>query len=296
MKRNIFVIGMPKNGTTSLSEWLDCYSEISVSSVKEPHYFLPKDNKHRSVKSKVEYDNTFNEECETRVDCSTLYCFYESTIEAISKLSNSKVVFIIREPLAFIKSHYAQQYSTFDEVEDNFNKAWDRSEPPKNEYCRDELLVSYKEVLNYKNIIENINRHFNPDSRLFIYYEDLINHQEDTLLKILSFIDIKNINENDFKLPFSNKMKRKPQLSRYLHTLNKENVFYKMFSTFNKNIFKGVFRISYIENVLSKYGKERVVEPLSLENEKELYEIMNKQYDYIIRQFGDLPDNWKPRN
>jgi len=40
MKPNLFVLGAPKCGTTSLVHWLGQHSEIFFSPKKEPHYFF----------------------------------------------------------------------------------------------------------------------------------------------------------------------------------------------------------------------------------------------------------------
>ena len=39
LKPNLFIIGAPKSGTTSLSDYLSLYKEVSFSSLKEPFYW-----------------------------------------------------------------------------------------------------------------------------------------------------------------------------------------------------------------------------------------------------------------
>ena len=36
---NLYIIGAPKCGTTSIANWLNCHSECFLPEVKEPHYF-----------------------------------------------------------------------------------------------------------------------------------------------------------------------------------------------------------------------------------------------------------------
>ena len=55
---NLFVIGAPKCGTTSILKYLDQHPEIFVSDIKEPHYFN-KDSGHRYYFEEEEYLRLF---------------------------------------------------------------------------------------------------------------------------------------------------------------------------------------------------------------------------------------------
>jgi len=40
---NLFIVGAPRSGTTSLYNYLKQHPEVFMSPIKEPHYFLRKD-------------------------------------------------------------------------------------------------------------------------------------------------------------------------------------------------------------------------------------------------------------
>lgn len=57
-KPNLFILGAPKCGTTSLANWLGEHPRVFMSPMKEPYYFN-KDHSYSRVENLKSYENLF---------------------------------------------------------------------------------------------------------------------------------------------------------------------------------------------------------------------------------------------
>lgn len=114
---NLFVIGAMKCGTSSLHHYLGLHPEISMSSIKEPMYFLPEDFRaswrHSPVAmSREEYLALFDARASIRGESSTLYSAYPlwdgipARIHA--EVPDAKLVYLVRDPVERIPSAWVQ--------------------------------------------------------------------------------------------------------------------------------------------------------------------------------------------
>ncbi|MCW8333619.1 sulfotransferase domain-containing protein [Vibrio paucivorans] len=286
-----FVVGMPKNGTTSLADWLTSIEDVSVHDVKEPHYFLPECNGHRGIVDYSNYISGFNKNKNNWFDCSTLYCFYDYSIEEISKVEGAKVILIIREPKSFLQSHFAQQYSTLDEIESDVNIAYRRNNSRDNTSCRDHNLIDYSKVIDYGAIIRRITARFNEKNALFIYYEDLIYRQHETLSEIAGFCNLKV--DEIAALPKSNVRKNNPSISRYINRIDRNSRLISLFRYLNNKLLKGAFTSNRLELFMTKFGRNKLNVVLDEELINIIDSLIEKDRYVIEKHFGSLPVEWK---
>lgn len=109
-KVNVFLVGSRKCATTSLANFLGSHEDISLSQIKEPNYFS-KENK----LSLDEYHNLFNWNKKIRVDASTSYTTHDKASHAIHNYNpKAKIIFIVRDPIERIYSHYRMSYERGD--------------------------------------------------------------------------------------------------------------------------------------------------------------------------------------
>ncbi len=103
-----FVIGAAKCGTTSLHEYLDLHPDISMSSIKEPMFFVPEDfgrgwKFSPLVRSKSEYLGLFDPECGIRGESSTVYSAFPNcpgVAERIHReVPDARLVYLTRDPI-----------------------------------------------------------------------------------------------------------------------------------------------------------------------------------------------------
>lgn len=123
---NLFIVGSPKCGTTSLVSSLEQLPEIFVPKIKEPNHFLSKKNsdlalciQSKSVYSKL-YKDGYN--YRYRIDASTSYFIDENSPEKIYRHnSKAKIIILIREPIARTLSHFKMEKYTYKRLEQPIN-------------------------------------------------------------------------------------------------------------------------------------------------------------------------------
>ena len=218
--KHAFIIGLPKTATTSIAEWLDKKSDVTVSSKKEPHFFLTDENliSHRVCTTIEEYEGTFSHVENIRVDCSTLYCFDNAAMKKIkAEYPNSRVVLILRNHTDFLRSHHRQQFSTFDENIEDFRKAWDESGQQRvNSRARSYLLLDYKKLANQSKIVREVRNIFSVNNILILFYEDLLNDEASFLQRLEEFLGTK---DTGGLLPKTNTFKVGAKYTRWIRRL-----------------------------------------------------------------------------
>lgn len=112
MLPNLLVVGAMKSGTTSLHHYLSLHPQIFMSEDKEPTFFTVEKNWHRGVSW---YASLFPSDKPVRGESSPDYTKYpaiDGVPERIqSLLPDARIVYLVREPVERIVSHYIDAYS-----------------------------------------------------------------------------------------------------------------------------------------------------------------------------------------
>lgn len=105
---NVFIPGAGKSGTSSLHNYLNMHPDISMSKIKEPHFWTNPNFKNYNNIDFKQYSNLFNADCKYRGESSTGYLFFEDFVENLKSNSIEKPKFIVllRNPIDRIYSHY----------------------------------------------------------------------------------------------------------------------------------------------------------------------------------------------
>lgn len=127
---NLFLIGAPKCGTTTIASWLAAHPQVHFSEIKEPHHFY---SPHRPKMDEWRYNNLF---CNAPpgatylAEGSVWYLFgSEIAIPQIERNINSaKYIVCLRNPITMAPSLHAQKLATGHEVLRNFSEAWKASD------------------------------------------------------------------------------------------------------------------------------------------------------------------------
>ena len=116
MLPNLIVIGAAKSGTTSLHEYLDLHPEISMSREKELNFFVEELNWSRGPEW---YERQF-EPARVRGESSPAYTAYplRSGVpkRMAATLSDVRLVYLVRDPIDRIVSHYVHRAVTWSDV------------------------------------------------------------------------------------------------------------------------------------------------------------------------------------
>jgi sulfotransferase family protein len=112
MLPNLIVIGAMKCGTSSLHYYLSLHPEIFMSERKELNFFIDRKNWSRGLSW---YETQFPKELPVRGESSpgyTKYPTFEGVPERIhTYLPDAKLIYLIRDPIERIVSHYMDSYS-----------------------------------------------------------------------------------------------------------------------------------------------------------------------------------------
>ena len=112
MLPNLIVIGAMKCGTSSLHYYLSLHPEIFMSERKELNFFIDRKNWGRGLDW---YEAQFPEPLPVRGESSpgyTKYPTFEGVAERLhSVLPGAKLIYLVRDPIERIVSHYLDSYA-----------------------------------------------------------------------------------------------------------------------------------------------------------------------------------------
>lgn len=154
---DVFVIGAPKAGTTSLSQWMAARPDIFFSKPKEPVFWAtdyPRLRQARGFDTEAQYLDLFASEealsASHRAEGSTVYLYSREAVPNIVEKLGDQARFIValRKPADLVLSFHRTQQLLLNEDEDDFEKAWRRSLEGRMPGCDflDAKLVDYQMV------------------------------------------------------------------------------------------------------------------------------------------------------
>jgi hypothetical protein len=179
MLPDFIVIGAMKSGTTSLHHYLNLHPEISMSNLKEIDFFSIDSNWKKGVKW---YESYFTENSKIRGESSTSYskhpAFDNVAKRMYSVLPNVKLIYLIRDPIERIVSHYIQNYSA-DRENRTISKALKGFKNNHYIYCS-KYYYQLQQYLKY----------YNSADITIITSNDLLNNRRETLRKIFKTLKV----------------------------------------------------------------------------------------------------------
>ena len=114
IKINLFLIGASKCGTTYLYNILKSHPKICMSNIKEPQFFF--DIKYEKELEKLNFLYPHYNFQNYIGDASPIYSetiqFPEIPKRLFDYNNDAKIIYIVREPFARLKSTFIQAYST----------------------------------------------------------------------------------------------------------------------------------------------------------------------------------------
>jgi hypothetical protein len=203
---DFFIVGHAKCGTTALYDMLKSHPQIFMSEVKEPRFFNTDLRSRFEVgretpKPQHTLDGYLSLFADARSDqlageASPQYIRSRDAPAGIAEVQpNARIIAILREPAAFLRSFHLQMVSSNVESERDFRKAigleQDRREgrqiPPRSHHP-DALL--YSEHVRYAEQLRRYRAVFPPENVLVLIYDDYRRDNEGTLRRVLRFLDV----------------------------------------------------------------------------------------------------------
>lgn len=216
MLPNLIIIGAQKCATTSLHYYLNLHPQISMSREKELDFFVQERNWHKGLKW---YKSNFAGETKICGESSPNYTEYPKfkgvSERMYSVVPKAKLIYILRDPIDRIISHYDHRYAIGKEGK-KITEAF--KNPNYHSYvCRSKYFMQLEQYLKF----------YPESSILIVTMEDLYSYRQQTLKKVFSFLNVDDTfySTKFFKIKHKTTSKRrKNRLGLFLENLPVTNI------------------------------------------------------------------------
>ena len=213
-KPNFFIVGLPKSGTTALSEYLREHPDIFFSLVKEPNFFYRKDfvnfEKNPEKLDKFiekEYLKKYfwgSKKYKIVAEGSINYLASRIAIKRIIKFNpDACFLVMIRNPLEMTPSLHSQALFMGNENVKDFEAAWYLQRKRKKGFaiplkCKGVGSLQYGERCKAGEQIEYLYKIVKKDKVKILLYDDFKKNPKKTYENVLSFLRLKSDNRTNF--------------------------------------------------------------------------------------------------
>lgn len=183
MLPNLLIIGAQKCGTTSLHAYLDLHPDVHMAQGKELDFFIAD----RAWDNGPEwYASHFRDDAAVRGEASpnyTAWPVWEGVPErAASVVPGARLVYVVRDPIERIESHYLQRRLQDGERSDIASVVGDVGDPRN-------LFVARSR---YATQLERWLAHYPQDQVLVLSAEELRDHRGDTVRAVLEHVGLED--------------------------------------------------------------------------------------------------------
>jgi hypothetical protein len=219
---NIFIVGAPRCGTSSLYAYLSAHPGVFVPSVKEPHYFgSDLAIRQRPAPDLERYLALFADAgARQSVDASVFYLYSRTAPAEILALSPSARILVLLRPAAeMIESHHAHNLLLGQEdildLEEALAAEEDRVNgrriPPR---CTAPVTLRYSFLARFTDHVVRYREAFGAEGVKCVLLDDLRRNPERTYAEVLAFLGLEPAGGVDFRVHNERRRWRAPRLSR----------------------------------------------------------------------------------
>ena len=185
MLPNLIIIGAQKCGTSALHFYLEQHPDISMSRPKELDFFVETKNWRRGL---AWYEKKWPVNTLVRGEASpnyTAYPIFPGVAEKMARtVPEAKLIFLVRDPIARIASHYAHNYVLRKEHRDFRAAIFDLSQPYLH---RSRYMFQLDQFLPY----------YNREKILILDSADLRNDRSTALQQVFRFLGVNDCFASD---------------------------------------------------------------------------------------------------
>ena len=234
-KPNLFIVGHPRTGTSSLHDYLDQHPDIFMSPIKEPNYFAKdfhaeSDQFHQKAlyfpfRSEKRYLKLYKDWGDEKIagEASATNLFSELSATEIYRFNqHSKIIMSFREPVDFLYSYHSTAIFSLGEDIRDFQEALNSETRRKQGNCLSKRVITpswlyYSEFINYTQQLNRFLSIFDPGQIKVIIFDDFKTDTRKIYTEILDFLDVDSEFVPDFSVvnPYKRNVKW-PRLKYYL--------------------------------------------------------------------------------
>lgn len=222
---NLFIVGAPKSGTSSLYRYLSGHPDIFMTDLKEPHFFgrdLVRINRPSPDLNKYLSRYEGAERFQIRGEASTSYLQSTSAPHEIINLSpDARIIIILRNPVDVMYAlHGEHLLSGFEEFHD-FEEALEAESyrrSGKHQPNRPGMLnlLFYRDVVDYPRHVKRYVKVFGRSSVLVLFFENFFSSPERHFKEVLRFLGVHDCWSPEFDVVNPSKRVRFKWLQKFL--------------------------------------------------------------------------------
>jgi hypothetical protein len=228
---DVYLIGAPKAGTTSLSRWMASHPDLYFSQPKEPAYWAtdyPRVREIRGFDTRAAYEQLYagpEARSSTHLaDGSTVYLYSREAVPGIVAEVGDAARFVValRNPADLVVSFHRTQQLLLNEDEPDFETAWHRSLAgglPGTDLL-DPKLVDYSMVGSLGQAVSRVLDVVDRSRVHFIRFENLRDRPEQVWRDLTSFLslsqellpsfEVHNPSNRTFRSPTLHRLRNRP--------------------------------------------------------------------------------------
>ncbi len=245
-KPNLFVVGLPKSGTTAVYEYLKQHPQVFMSEYKEPRFFATDLHKESDsfrgkgsffpVRKLSDYLRLFEDAGNSTIigEASPHYIISKDAASNIRRFNPSaKILILVREPVVFLQSFHSEMVFNLHETEKDMEKALALENKRRKgkslpESAGTPSLLYYSEWLKYSDNISRYLREFPRKQVKIIVFDDFRRDNLGVCRDIYRFLGVddtfrpslSDVNPNkELRFAFLKSFLRKPAVWRAVHFL-----------------------------------------------------------------------------
>ena len=233
---NLFIVGHPRSGTSSLHSYLDQHPDIFMTVIKEPNYFAldfreASDRYHNKklyfpFRTREQYLRLYRKWRDEKIAgeaTATNLCSKVSAREIHGFNPEAKIIMLFREPVDFLYSyHSATQFALGEHLKD-FEEALLAENRRRQGRDLSKRVINpswlfYSEFIKYAEQVARFLDYFDREQIKIVIFDDFKTDTPGTYRDILSFLEVNTDFEPSFDIVNPNKQIRWPLLKK--HTLD----------------------------------------------------------------------------
>jgi len=194
---DVYLVGAPKAGTTTVASWLGSHPAVHVSEPKEPFHWAsdyPRMREHYGFTDREAYVSLFRgagQQATThRVDASTTYLYSRNAVPAIlENVAEPRFLACVRNPVDQVVSYHRTQVVALNEPEDDFARAWRRSDAERDSIrALDSKLLDYRTVARQGAALERLQELAGPERVHVVVFDDIVARPQQVWSDLVSFL------------------------------------------------------------------------------------------------------------
>ncbi len=225
---NVFLVGAPKCGTTTIAGMLAEHPEVAVSDPKEPCFWSvevgerpPSSINEASIRRYAEKFSGSTGKA-VRMDASTSYCWSRTALPLIEKHigSQCRYIMMVRNPVEMALSLHAEELYACHEDLPGFEDAWTaqadrRAGRRLPAGVRTPMKLQYKYICSLGSHLEHVRAHAGERLLHVVVLDDLRSDPDRIVRGICDFLEVPHVSLSP-RVSNVRKRHRFPSFSRYL--------------------------------------------------------------------------------